>query len=170
MSKQKIQEVASKLQQIAQQRAAASIDDRVKALESLAIPDNQYLDTTRSTVDVYLSTVDSEDIRAKDKIKSLFGVDWAKQYKKGDVVGSDGFMSTTMDPDGLEESTPITITANVEMIITSAGGDSSAGRDISKMSKFPNEKEVLFGSNAMFKIHRVEIIDGKYYIYMKEQL
>jgi hypothetical protein len=66
------------------------------------------------------------------------------QYQPGQVVTESAFTSTTTDPAVARSPT---FTGNVEFRIMS-----SSGRDISSLSMFPHEQEILFPPDTEFEV------------------
>jgi NAD:arginine ADP-ribosyltransferase len=85
------------------------------------------------------------------------------QYQPGAVVSESAFLSTSMDL-GVAQSTAFA--GNVEFRILS-----KTGRDISLISMFPSEREVLFGTGVPFYVidRRPDHVTGRIVIEMIEQ-
>lgn len=71
------------------------------------------------------------------------------QYKVGEVIAERGFTSTTVNKAMvIGKTAEQSFNKNTMFVIKSAGG----GRDVSMLSRFPDEKEVLFGPGTEFKV------------------
>jgi len=84
--------------------------------------------------------------------------DQLARYEPGTVVREAGFTSTTMDPTrGFR--------GNVRFVIESVGG-----RDVSSVSQFPQQAEVLFDRGAAFEVlaQDVDPASGLVQIYLRE--
>jgi hypothetical protein len=85
------------------------------------------------------------------------------QYQPGAIVSESAFLSTSMDL-GVAQSTAFA--GNVEFRILS-----KSGRDISSVSTFPTEREVLFKTGVPFYVldRRSDPLTGRTIIEMIEQ-
>jgi hypothetical protein len=89
------------------------------------------------------------------------------KYKVGDIVAERGFTSTTVNKAMvMGQAAEQQFNKNSMFVIKSAGG----GRDVSILSQFPEEKEVLFGPGTEFKVlkNAFDKKIGKNVIYLQE--
>jgi hypothetical protein len=89
------------------------------------------------------------------------------KYKVGEIVAERGFTSTTVNKAMvLGQAAEQQFNKNSMFVIKSAGG----GRDVSILSQFPEEKEVLFGPGTEFKVlkNAFDKKIGKNVIYLQE--
>ncbi|MCU0696021.1 MAG: ADP-ribosyltransferase domain-containing protein [Myxococcaceae bacterium] len=89
------------------------------------------------------------------------------KYKVGEVVTERGFTSTTVNKAMvMGQTAEQQFNKNSMFVIKSAGG----GRDVSILSQFPEEKEVLFGPGTEFKVLKNAFDKklGKNVIYLQE--
>ena len=85
------------------------------------------------------------------------------QYRPGEIITEDAFLSTTTDP-AVARSPGFA--GNVEFRIMS-----STGRDVSSVSMFPDEQEILFPSGTSFYVvsKTIDPVTGRTVIRMAER-
>jgi len=93
--------------------------------------------------------------------------DVISQYKPGSIITEKGFTSTTTSKAAAD-----VFTGNVRYIINSKNG-----KNVSRLSQFPEEEEIVFPPSTKFKVSKVEPITKKlgnggtetiHHIYMEE--
>lgn len=80
-----------------------------------------------------------------------------KDYAKGGEINFNQFVSTSF-------SKTERYYGNVEYTILS-----KSGKDVSKLSFKPHEKEILFGTSTKFSVFRLETKENKIYITLEEK-
>lgn len=115
---------------------------------------------TESTVLLFKSTISAINGMERFQGTVFFGQVMSKEYvdnnlRKGDTFSNNNFLSSTLSKEIAEKFARKKVNASDKMSVIFNVQNSCHGRDISRFSDFPQEKEVLF-----LPLHPFKVVDS----------